>query len=210
VDNKRLSLGKLFSFAWNTWKSRFPFFLGFFLVVFLVPALLFFLWIGAIGLKLEVFGFIVFISQGFFLMILYMGAIKVCLKCVDKELLSFRELYRSTPLFFKFFFGYVLYNLLVFVGLMFFVIPGIYWATKYCLIPYFIIDKKVGPLEAMVLSGKATEGVKLKLLGLIIVFKLINLLGILAFFVGLFFTIPLSILCFTAAYRKLESKMVEG
>jgi len=210
MENQELSIGSLLHFAWNTWKSKMGFFIVFFLAFFLIPIFMhcFAHYVMHLGYKgLSVF---LIIAQWFVSIVFIMGAIKVCLKCVDNEEPSFNDLYQSTPLFLKYFFGHVLYGLVVTIGFLLLVIPGIYWGMKYFLIPYYIIDKRVGPLEAFVLSGKATIGAKWNLFGLVLVLVFINLLGALALGVGLLITTPLTLLCYTAAYRKLESRMVEG
>jgi hypothetical protein len=56
------------------------------------------------------------------------------------------------------------YALIVMVGLILLIIPGIVWGLKYspCLI--IALDKKLSPIQAIKLSGKITQGYKAKLL----------------------------------------------
>jgi uncharacterized membrane protein len=52
-------------------------------------------------------------------------------------------------------------------------------------------------------SHRITRGHKWNLLGLLLMFFLVNLLGVLAFVVGLLVTVPVTVLAFAHAYRVL-------
>ena len=91
-------------------------------------------------------------------------------------------------------------------GFILFVIPGIYFAIKYHFLLYFVIDKKMGPLEALRASGKITDGVKWRLLGFSIVSIGIVILGFLAFGFGILVAVPVATLADAYLYRKLSHK----
>ena len=55
-------------------------------------------------------------------------------------------------------------------------------------------------------SRRITRGHKWQLFGFLLMLVLINLLGLLAFVVGLFVSIPVSSLAFAHAYRLLSGK----
>ena len=83
------------------------------------------------------------------------------------------------------------------------IVPGVIWAIKYQFFAYLIVDKKMGPWEAIQKSGEMTAGNKgnLFLLGLIL--ALINIAGAICLLVGLFATIPTTMLAIVYVYRKL-------
>lgn len=64
----------------------------------------------------------------------------------------------------------------VFVGLLFFIIPGIILLVKLYLADYYLIDKKMSPIEAYKASFEATRGNTGKVWGIIGVNVLISLL----------------------------------
>jgi uncharacterized membrane protein len=66
-----------------------------------------------------------------------------------------------------------------------------------------VIDRELGPIEAMKGSYRMTYGYKWSLLGLLLMLLLINLLGLLAFIVGVFVSAPVSLLAVTHVYRLL-------
>lgn len=102
-----------------------------------------------------------------------------------------------------------LYALLVIVGTILFIIPGIYFAVKYGLSLYFIVDRDAKIGEAFSLSSQATKGQKWNLLGLGILIILINIVGFIALLYGLLVTIPVTMLASAYAYNKLSSSKSE-
>jgi uncharacterized membrane protein len=70
---------------------------------------------------------------------------------------------------------------------------------------YLIVDQNLGPMAALTKSAAITRGAKGQLLLLWLILGLINLAGVLACFVGLFATIPLTTMATVFVYRKLLS-----
>jgi len=83
-----------------------------------------------------------------------------------------------------------------------FVLGAIFWLT-FMFAGFFVIDREVGPIEAMKESYRITRGHRWSLLGLLLVLLLINLLGALALIVGLLVSAPVLLLAFAHAYRVL-------
>jgi hypothetical protein len=78
----------------------------------------------------------------------------------------------------------IIYAIMVAIGAIFLVIPGIYLAIKYCFVFNIIADKEIGLKEAFIKSGEITKGNMMMLLGLFLVSTLIIILGVIALFVG--------------------------
>lgn len=136
--------------------------------------------------------------------ILAMGSMKIALKFCDGQAPEFNDLFSCFHLFLKYFLGSILYCLIVIGGLILLIIPGLIWAIKYHYFLYLIIDKELGPIEAIKRSGQITQGVKwdLFLFGLLLVGLVI--LGVLACFVGILVAIPVIFIAGAYVYRKLE------
>jgi len=95
--------------------------------------------------------------------------------------------------FLKFFAVSILYQLIVFVGLIFLVIPGIYLALRYQYAQYIIIDdKEISIGKAFKRSAEMTKGLKWRILWLGIVSVGIVILGLLALGFGLLVSIPIA------------------
>ncbi len=89
---------------------------------------------------------------------------------------------------------------LVFVGTVFCILPGIYLAVAYTFSIFYILFGKMDFWDAMETSRKLIGREWFGFLGFIIVLMLVNLLGAMAFGVGLLFTIPVTSLALYAAF----------
>ena len=68
---------------------------------------------------------------------------------------------------------------------------------------YFIVDKKHGPIKALKNSAAITKGHVTNLFLLVLILQGINFIGAAAFVIGLFITVPLTIVSTSFVYRKL-------
>ena len=132
-----------------------------------------------------------------------MGTIKITLDVLDKGETNLKTLFSYSHLLVKFILGAILYGLIVLGGLILLIVPGIIWAIKYQFFAYLIVDKNLSPMKAIKKSGEITAGKKGKLFLLGLLFALINIIGAICLFVGLFVTIPTTMIAWAYVYRKL-------
>lgn len=98
----------------------------------------------------------------------------------------------------------LLYILIVVIGLIFFILPGIYLAVRLHFYKFLIIEhENMGPIDTLKESMRMTSGLFWRLLGFIIVIALFNIVGVLLLGVGLIITIPVSVLAHAFLYKKL-------
>lgn len=135
--------------------------------------------------------------------IMSMGLIKITLGLLDGKPVDYNHLFSEYPKLFTFVAASFLYGVMVIVGLLLFIIPGIYVALKYQFFSYRIVDAGDGALEALRKSGELTRGVKGKVLALNLISTLINIIGALALLVGLLLAVPVSMIATASAYRQL-------
>jgi len=90
--------------------------------------------------------------------------------------------------------------LVVFIGLLLLIIPGIYFAVSYLFAHFFVWYYDVDPSEAIRLSRKTVSGNFGQILLLCFVLGGINLIGILAFGVGILLTLPFTYCVIYAAF----------
>jgi hypothetical protein len=100
----------------------------------------------------------------------------------------------------------LLFSAAVTLGLILFILPGVYLALRLQFFKFFIVDFDAGPLTALARSWDATRGAAWDLLGFWGWAFLINLAGLLALGVGLLITIPLTTVALAAAYRTLAAR----
>jgi hypothetical protein len=139
-------------------------------------------------------------------MITGIGVIVISLKLVDGKKPGFKDIYKDYNLLLNYFLGSLLYGIVVIVGLILLVVPGIYWGIKYQYTTYLIIDKKMGVWEAFKKSGQLTHRVKLKLFLLGLCYIGITIVGVLLVGIGLLISWPVIALSSAYVYRKLSPR----
>lgn len=98
----------------------------------------------------------------------------------------------------------LLVGLIVVIGLIAFIIPGLIFIRRYFLAPYFLIDKDMGIQQSMSTSAKATKGRPKAIWGVIGVAVLFSFLGVIPIFGGLVSLILLTLYTCAPAMRYLE------
>lgn len=132
------------------------------------------------------------------------GLINIALKTIAGGAPRFEDLFSQSRVALKYFCGSLLYNVIVFVGLLLLVVPGVIWFLKFSFWQYALVDKNVGILESFHASSRMTAGYKRSLFVLYVYLGALNALGILALGVGLLVTAPITILVLARVYRKLS------
>jgi uncharacterized membrane protein len=202
MATKKFSKGEAIRFGWNAMKNNLGFFIG---LLILAGSILIILSILQ-GLTVEGapgFSFLLSIASVVVQLIIEIGLIKIALKFADNTKAELGDLFSCYPLFFKYLGASILYGLIILGGIILLIIPAFIWGIKFQFFGYFIVDKGAGPIEALKRSSSITMGAKwdLFLFGLLILG--INILGFLALVIGLFATIPTSMVAIAYVYRKL-------
>jgi uncharacterized membrane protein len=91
----------------------------------------------------------------------------------------------------------------IFIGLVLFVIPGLYLTVAYLFAPYLIVDKNIDFWPAMELSRKKVNRHWFGIAAFCVVLLFINALACIPLFIGLFITIPVSLYALAAAYEDI-------
>ncbi len=207
MNKRTFSIKEALGFGWETAKEN----LGFFVMLLLVAALIYLIpW--SVALLLSERGFLwssMGVSMVDFVLtaIIWMGIIKISLNFYDKKESEIEDIVSPYYLFFKYLLASIVYFIIVILGFVLFIVPGIYLAIRLWFFDYFIIDKEMGPLDSLKSSFHATKGNVLKLLLFLILMGVINILGVLLLVIGLFITIPVTILASVFAYRKLSEQI---
>lgn len=151
------------------------------------------------GLVVSLIGCIVITIVG-------IGVTRIYFKVARHESAHFRSVLHGEDRFIPYILAVLISSAAIVLGLILFVLPGIFIALRLSMVKLYVVDRNVGPLEAITLSWHATRGQAWQLFGLLLVAILVNLLGALAFGVGLLVTIPLTILAFIDVYEKLSHR----
>ena len=215
MATNEFSKSEAIKFGWNTMKANFGFFIGI-MVVFIVGIVgqnIILGWVRGLiekSLNEEMLVIVraVFWTVSVLLTLgLQMGLFKIAIKFVDSEKPKLSDLFSCFHLVFKLFFAEVIGGLIWVIGLILLIIPGIIWMTRIIFFRYLIVDKEVGPIEALKGSFRMTRGAAWNLFLLILLLLCINLLGLICLVIGLFVTIPITVVSYAFVYRKLEKQL---
>ena len=91
------------------------------------------------------------------------------------------------------------------IGFMGYVIIIAYLSLKTNFFTYFIVDKDMGPIDALRESLTRTTGLEFELFTIYAILALLNLIGALLFGIGLLFTMPFSWLVVSIIYTRYLS-----
>jgi uncharacterized membrane protein len=151
-----------------------------------------------------------FFSLVFFIvfLVIQLGAYNLMLKIVDGHKGDVKDLYTYPNAGMKILRNIVaglIVGFIVGIGLIFFILPGIYLAVRLMFFTYYIVDKEVGIMDSIKMSWALTKGgvINLFLLGLL--FAVINFIGAMLFGIGLAVTLPLTFLATALLYRKFQA-----
>jgi len=91
------------------------------------------------------------------------------------------------------------------IGFMGYIVIIAYLSLKTNFFTYFIVDKDMGPIDALRESLTRTTGLEFELFTIYAILALLNLIGALLFGIGLLFTIPFSWLVVSIIYTRYLS-----
>jgi uncharacterized membrane protein len=204
MNDKKFSIGEAIRFGWETMKGN----IGFFIVLIIVAGLIENIpgTIGNFAKDFPLISLLLFFAGWLLGFVVQMGLIKVSLKFCDGIKGKLDDLLSSFNLLLNFIGASIVYSLIVFGGTLLLIVPGVIWAIKFSLFPYFIVDKGMGPIEAIKASGNATTDEKMHLFLFGLALGGINIAGALVFIVGLFATIPTSMVAYAYVYRTLAGE----
>ncbi|MFA5898433.1 MAG: DUF975 family protein [Hyphomicrobium sp.] len=114
------------------------------------------------------------------------------------------DLWNPGP-FWRFLGAHILTGIAVGLGFVAFIVPGVILAAGLAFVPYLVIERGLGPIEAIKESWRITKGHKWPLFLLMLSLAGICLLGLLALVVGVFVALPIVLLAFAHAYRTLAT-----
>lgn len=236
MTSKSFIFSEVLGFGWRVMKSNFWFFVGVSIVLFLISSLGQVLGQVMKHYSVEIPSFLVFaLFPVMFIIetILGIGLIKITLSFCDGRKPRFSTLFDGWDCFLRYLGAGLLYSLIVggifvvcalplilssavrsipyFTQVIFsiiFVLVTIL-SIKFSLCFYFVIDKGLGPVNALRASDRATRGAKWLLFVFGILCGLINILGVLCFIVGVFVTFPTIAVAAALVYRQLSAQTPE-
>lgn len=200
---KHFSKKEATSFGYDLAKKNLIFFIGIFVIVVVISALGSVIQIGITLGKQPLLFFLLNALSFIVNAVIGMGLIKITLEFIDKKKPKLSDLFYTKPLV-NFIFASLIRGIVTVIGFILLIIPGIVFTIRLQYVTYLIVDKNLPAVEAIKESWNMTRGNTWNLFFFGILLALINLLGVILLLVGLFITIPLTMLATTYVYRKLS------
>ncbi|MBB4865900.1 putative membrane protein [Pseudomonas nitritireducens] len=116
---------------------------------------------------------------------------------------SFNEMFSHFGLFVPLVITGLVMTLLVYLGLLLLVLPGIYLSVAYLLAIPLVVERKLSPWQALEASRKAISQHWFKVFGLFLVLGIILIVSAIPLGIGLVWTLPLSIVAIGVLYRTI-------
>lgn len=199
-----ISIRQAFNFAWPIFTKRFCLFTAVLLTIFGAWVALEIIVIAGqrLGILFWAVAHVVFLI---FVAGMEVGFLQICLALSEGEEPKFADTFAHLALGPKFLAGQMLYLLMVVVGLLFLVVPGVYIGVRYAMFGFCMAAGETNLTRSFRQSAILSTRAKLHQLWVLVLLLLLNAFGACLLGLGLFVTVPLSVLMMTAVYRQLST-----
>lgn len=135
--------------------------------------------------------------------ILSLGVISIVLRIYNKKIPKINMLFSQINKVIVYIASLIIYIIGIIIGMIALIIPWIVFALRCSFFAYFIVEKDLGPIDALKASRKHTKGHWRRLFGFYIILASINILWFLALFVWLLISLPITSLASAYYYKKI-------
>lgn len=135
------------------------------------------------------------------------GYTRILLDATEGKEVKFSSFKTEFPKIGKLFLADLVFGVLIIVGLLLLVIPGIWILLRLMFFPYFIIGENCGPIEALKKSWNITKRNDGYLFLFILTAILLMIIGLICLIVGVFVTSVVLALASTYLYKSLKLRL---
>ncbi len=205
-----ISIRPAVNFAWRTFKRRCGLF----------AAILVAVCVGWVALEVIVIagqrvGIVLWVAAHLAFLIFFagiqVGFLRICLALYDGGEPTFADTFAPLRTSLKFLAGQVAYLLMVVMGAALLIVPGVYLGVRYFLFAFYMAGDEPDLADGFEESATLTSGRMICLSSILVALFLLNAIGACLLGLGLFVTVPVSVLVMTAVYRQLSTgRQVKG
>ena len=199
----KLVYSDIFKAALKGLKSQFWLLVGLIIGFTIVYSLLLIFTVPAKGESIGISSIIVSILSLFLICLFMMGYLKNCMQTLDGEEPQFSSYGQVSRKLLTFLIAYFIFSLIITIGSVLLIVPGVYLALRLQFFYAFITDDDAGIIDSFKKSWIITKGNTLQLFIVMLIMILINFLGSLVLIIGVFVSVPLVVLMYGQVYRKL-------
>lgn len=156
----------------------------------------------------QALGFVLNFGGTLFQWFMSIGIIIITLGVARGQRVEFGSLFAGGPYFVRMALYNVLFGLMVILGLLLFIVPGIYLALKFWPAGHFIVDRDCNLMKGFELAGQYTDGNKGACFVMFLIAFAVFLAGLLLFCVGFLFAYPLVTQMYTVAYLMMTRQQI--
>lgn len=197
-------IGEALRFGWDRFKANIPTLAVIAIIVWGLQAITSWLARDTEGVGRALVQFLGFLVG----QLIAMGWVRVSLALTDGQAITAEDLLPSADRFLAYALASILYALMVGVGLVLLIVPGVILAIVYAFYGFVIVDRGESTFAALRRSADLTRGHRGELFAFGLVLLGLNLLGALALGVGLLVTSPVSLIAVGYVYRRLAGPTV--
>jgi uncharacterized membrane protein len=141
--------------------------------------------------------------------VVYGGYLALLVSHFKGDSISFDDLFDiEQKRWISFAFLAIIKGLLILLGLLCFVIPGVYLIVRWMFAELYVVDKGMRPMEALKASSTLTEGVRLKLFLFVLTATVCMILGLVFFLVGAVVVFIITTFATIKIYKDLQEEIV--
>ena len=201
---QKLSVGECLRFGWDTFKKRPLIFVGAFVLTLVISGVSSAILDPGEGAPITTATILLGIVSGLIGLFVELGVLTFSIRAHDAvEKATMHDLWNPQA-FVRYLIGQIVVGIIVVIGIILLIVPGVIAALGLMFTPYLVVDKGMHPIAALKESWRFTKGHKLQLFVLVLAIVGINILGLLALVVGLLVSVPVSMLAIAHAYRALS------
>ncbi|MFI4913022.1 MAG: hypothetical protein ACIAQZ_15290 [Sedimentisphaeraceae bacterium JB056] len=138
--------------------------------------------------------------------VISVGFIRIIFLLIDGYRSPISLLFSAGGCFWRYIAVTFLYGMITMVGFFLLVIPGMIWMVKFHLCIFFVVDKGLGPIDALKASSRATAYMKWHWFGLMGFAGLIMIAGVMCLGIGAFVSYPMGFMMMALGYRQLAAQ----
>ena len=203
--NVKIVFADILSAAWKSYKSQCWLLTGLIIGFTIIFSLLLLFATPTKGEPMSISGIIVYVICFFLFCLFSMGYLRNCLQTLDNEEPQFSAFGQTSRKIFSFIAACLAFSVMIFVGCVLLLFPGIYLALRFQFFYTSMVDEDTGVIESFKRSWHMTKGQTRRLFILMLFHLLIVIFGLAALGIGIFIATPLFLLMYGHAYRKLTA-----
>lgn len=191
MEHNPISVSQAIHFAWITFQKCYGLFSAVLLTTFAAWVVL-----EVVVITGQQFGILLWSGAHLAFLLFFasveIGFLQMCLGLYDGKEPKFADTFAHWSLGLKFLAGQIFFLLLALMGLLFLIVPGVYFGVRYALFGFCMAAGERDLIQSFRQSAILSAGREINLIGILVALLVLNILGASLVGLGLFITIPIS------------------